>query len=237
MFPLTYLSQSPTTQIDVLKNINTLNTAAGLYTFNQTQGKGQYGNTWLMPDLLNIAYSFALKETAVHLPTNSFNFHTALVVRDFLANLTSEEVFIKWPNDIIIHRKKISGMLIEKVKHEDAMYYVFGVGINVLQENFTDLSKAGSLLTQTSKRFDLHSVAESLHEKVSKEFTKQNFSHDLVKAYNDVLFCKGSVALFAKNGIRQNGIIQEVDSDGFLWIDLEQDGVQRFFHKEIEMLY
>jgi BirA family biotin operon repressor/biotin-[acetyl-CoA-carboxylase] ligase len=37
--------------------------------------------------------------------------------------------------------------------------------------------------------------------------------------------------------MRQNGIIKSADRDGFLWIDLENEGLKKFFHKDIEMLY
>ncbi|WP_449399840.1 hypothetical protein [Chryseobacterium wanjuense] len=45
-----------------------------------------------------------------------FNYYTAIVIRDYLANLTENNVKIKWPNDIILKNKKIVGILIEKKK-------------------------------------------------------------------------------------------------------------------------
>ncbi len=45
------------------------------------------------------------------------------------------------------------------------------------------------------------------------------------------------VSVFEKNEVRQNGIIQNVDENGYIWIDLENEGLQKFFHKEIELLY
>ena len=37
--------------------------------------------------------------------------------------------------------------------------------------------------------------------------------------------------------MRQNGIIRNADENGFLWVDLEKDGLKKFYHKEIELLY
>jgi len=45
------------------------------------------------------------------------------------------------------------------------------------------------------------------------------------------------VSVFEIDQIRQNGIIKEVDDAGFLVVDLEKDGLKKFFHKEIELLY
>ena len=43
--------------------------------------------------------------------------------------------------------------------------------------------------------------------------------------------------MFQIKEVRQNGIIKQVDEMGFLWVDLEKDGLKKFYHKEIEVLY
>ena len=45
------------------------------------------------------------------------------------------------------------------------------------------------------------------------------------------------VSVFEIKGIRQNGIIRNVDEEGFLWVELENQGLQKFYNKEIELLY
>ena len=45
------------------------------------------------------------------------------------------------------------------------------------------------------------------------------------------------VSVFEIGKIRQNGIIKNVDEQGYLWIDLENEGLKRFYHKEIKLLY
>lgn len=236
MFPLLYQAKSTSTNDDVLEYVNTLIDGAALYTFHQTQGRGQYGNSWKSSTNENVAYSLAIKEKLIHNSNSLFNFHTALILRDFIANLTNEEVFVKWPNDIIIHRKKVSGLLIEKKKNETDFYFVIGIGINVLQSVFDDLSKAGSILTQTSKAYDLHEFTQAFHQYLTAHLVADT-AFPILEQYNQHLFKKGSVALFSKDNQRQNGIIQYADENGFLWIELEKDGLQKFFHKEIEMLY
>ena len=72
-----------------------------------------------------------------------------------LPKKTETKVEVKWPNDIIIHHKKVSGMLIEKKKIGNNVYFIVGIGLNILQRNFQNLPKAGSILTQTKKEFDL----------------------------------------------------------------------------------
>lgn len=233
---LIYLSSCASTQDEIMKFINNRDfseTALGIYTFDQFQGRGQYGNRWEILPNQNLAYSFALNTKNILVRDNDLNFYTALLLRDFLANLTETKVFIKWPNDLILHEKKICGMLFER----KGDYFIGGIGINILQESFEEISKAGSLLTQTSKSFDLKNLAENLHHYLHQNLLKLPANDDLLNQYNVHLFRREKISVFEKDQIRQNGIIKQVDKDGFLWIELEHEGLQKFFHKEIQLLY
>ncbi len=208
-----------------------------LYTLNQTAGRGQYGNSWQMAQNLNLAFSIAVPSKYFNDYNHFVNFRTALLLRDFIAKMTAAQVEIKWPNDLIIRNKKIAGLLSEKIKVNSDEYYIIGIGLNVLQEEFPGLSKAGSLLTQTNKKLDPHKVANSLYDELNKSLRRDFAVSDLLKDLNLNLFRKDVISVFECNAARQNGIIREVDADGFLWVDLENDGLQKFFHKEIELLY
>lgn len=235
--PLLYLSECASTNNMILDYTVGDPSEFGLYTFNQNRGKGQYGNIWLCAPNLNLAYSLLFPAELINYSESIFNFHTALILRDFVANLTHEEVKIKWPNDIIIKSKKISGILIEKAKINSVSCYIIGIGLNVLQEDFSGLPSAGSLMTQTGKAFDLHTLAENLHETLLEHFNKPFSEEQVLQLYNEHLFRKDQVSVFQIKNVRQNGIIKGVTSDGFLELELEDLGLKRFFHKEIELLY
>lgn len=185
----------------------------------------------------NIALSLAIDASVVKTPPGLLNYHTANVLRKFIANLTKTETKIKWPNDIILSKKKVSGILIETHKTESHRYFIIGIGLNVLQEDFGGLGKAGSLLTQTGKGFDLKKTAEDLFCFLSEEIVKQRSEEEILEDFNENLFRKNEVSVFELNGTRQNGIIKYADAEGFLWIDIEHSGLKRFFHKEISHLY
>lgn len=140
-------------------------------------------------------------------------------------------------NDLIVGNKKISGILIEKKNIDGKPYFIIGIGVNVLQQDFENLPKAGSLLTQTGVHFDLVEFADQLHQYLVDHLTKEKTDTEILEQVNDHLFRMNVVSVFEVEGIRQNGIIRDVDEDGFLWVELENGGLQKFFHKEIEMLY
>ena len=236
MNSLIYFNNCASTQdelIDFLNQHYLSEDFLAVYTFNQTKGRGQYGNSWENLPEKNLAYSFALKTKNINVSNTCFNFYTAILVRDFIANLTKTEVKIKWPNDLILKNKKICGMLFEKNKN----YFVVGIGINILQENFKNLPKAGSILSQTGLSFELKAFTESLHQYLFEHLVQKEIPNNILELYQLHLYRKNEVSVFEKNEVRQNGIIKNVDETGHIWIDLENEGLQKFFHKEIELLY
>ena len=236
MNSLIYFNNCASTQdelIDFLNQHYLSEDFLAVYTFNQTKGRGQYGNSWENLPEENLAYSFALKTKNINISDTCFNFYTAILVRDFIANLTKTEAKIKWPNDLILKNKKICGMLFEKNKN----YFVVGIGINILQENFKNLPKAGSILSQTGLSFELKAFTESLHQYLFEHLVQKEIPNNILELYHLHLYRKNEVSVFEKNEVRQNGIIKNVDENGYIWIDLENEGLQKFFHKEIELLY
>lgn len=208
----------------------------GLYTFNQTKGRGQYGNTWISKPEENVAYTLAVKTKNITLTDFMFNYYTATAIRNYIANLTEKDVKIKWPNDLILKNKKITGILIEKKKINGETYFIIGAGINILQERFDDISNAGSIYTQTGKKFELKNFTQNLHEFLAAKFAHVNSEMNILEDFNLNLFLKDEISVFEIDGRQQNGIIRKADEKGEIWIEFE-DGLHSFYHKEIKLLY
>lgn len=238
MINLFYIPECASTQDEIEKYLSQdLIKFLAVHTFNQTNGKGQYGKHWELQKNLNLAYSVAIPLDQIKVPTHLLNFHTAQIVADFVATLTNMPVQIKWPNDIILSNKKIAGILIEKKIISNQGYYIIGIGLNVSQLNFENLPQAGSLLTQTAINYDLKLVASTLHQYLQTHLVKGDSPDLILNKLNERLFRKDQISVFQIGDERQNGIIRSVDSEGYIWIDLENDGLKRFFHKEIAMFY
>ncbi|MCX8533554.1 biotin--[acetyl-CoA-carboxylase] ligase [Chryseobacterium luquanense] len=209
----------------------------GLFTFNQTKGRGQYGNIWTSTAEQNLAYTLAVKTSCIQHSDFLFNYYTAIIIQDFFANLTEKIVKIKWPNDIIVQNKKVVGILIEKKKINQENYFIIGTGINILQEKFDQISNAGSLLTQTGERFNLNKIAENLHSFLIEKLNNIPSDGEILDQFNSNLFRKDEISVFELNEKRQNGIIKNADENGNIWIELEESGLKSFYHKEIKLLY
>lgn len=235
---LVFLEECSSTNDEISEHFALKNSGHfAIYTFNQTKGRGQYGNLWESPKNQNLAYSIAIPSDKFIIRNDLLNFHTAIILADFLAIMTKTIVKIKWPNDIIIKNKKVSGILIEKKNINAVPYFIIGIGLNILQKDFTHLPKAGSLLTQTGVEFTLHEFTKTLNNYLLENLNQEISEENILEKLNQMLFKKDEISVFEIKKTRQNGIIQKVDENGFLWVDLENDGLQKFYHKEIEMLY
>jgi BirA family biotin operon repressor/biotin-[acetyl-CoA-carboxylase] ligase len=237
MSQLFYLKECPSTNDEISKFLLYENSDfMTLYTFNQTRGRGQYGNTWSSTAEKNLAYTLAVKTQNFTLSDFMFNYYTAIIIRDYLANLTENKVKIKWPNDIILKNKKIAGILIEKKKINQNNYFIIGCGINVLQEEFDEISNAGSLFTQTGEEFKLDEFTLNLNEFLVEKLKNIPSEEEIMDLFNSSLFRKDEISVFEVNKTRQNGIIRRADKNGELLIEFE-DGLHSFYHKEIKLLY
>ncbi|KAA0126862.1 biotin--[acetyl-CoA-carboxylase] ligase [Chryseobacterium sp. SN22] len=238
MSQLFYVNECSSTNDEISKFLLYENSDfIAVYTFNQTKGRGQYGNTWSSTAEKNLAYTLAVKAENFTVSDFMFNYYTAIVISDFLANLAENPVKIKWPNDIVLKNKKIVGILIEKKKINHHNYFIIGAGFNILQETFGEISNASSLLTLTGKSFDLHEFALQLDIFLAEKLKSLPSGEEIRKLFNRKLFRKDEISVFEKDKKRQNGIIRQADEKGELWIELEDEGLQSFFHKEIKLLY
>jgi BirA family transcriptional regulator, biotin operon repressor / biotin---[acetyl-CoA-carboxylase] ligase len=123
----------------------------------QTAGRGRFGHTWEAPPGAAILSSILLKP-----PPDAKLPQLALVagvaVADALEDLTGLSVQIKWPNDVMLRRLKVSGILAET--RDGAV--VLGIGVNVNQTPDQLPPRAGSLLTTTGREWDRAVVLDAV---------------------------------------------------------------------------
>ena len=107
-------------------NLNTL-----LMAYTQTTGRGRNNRTWVS-NLGNLFLSIKLNTLKISNPL-ILNYITGIVVYDtikfFLEKNTN--LYIKWPNDLLINKKKIAGILIDSISRGNKICELYvGIGIN-----------------------------------------------------------------------------------------------------------
>ncbi len=97
----------------------------------QLAGRGRRGRKWVSPFGENLYYSVALPITGGARQLEGLSLVVGLAVHHALRAMGVEGM-LKWPNDILVHEKKIAGILLELVGDPaDLCRVVIGIGINV----------------------------------------------------------------------------------------------------------
>ncbi|MCY4094180.1 MAG: biotin--[acetyl-CoA-carboxylase] ligase [Gammaproteobacteria bacterium] len=97
----------------------------------QTSGRGRRGRQWISPFAKNVALSVGIAVDRSTAEIGGVSLAIGLVVAQVLDDLQIEDVGLKWPNDILIDKRKVGGILIELADAQRPASLVVGVGINV----------------------------------------------------------------------------------------------------------
>jgi BirA family biotin operon repressor/biotin-[acetyl-CoA-carboxylase] ligase len=100
-------------------------------TEEQTRGRGRFDRDWVSTPGLDLTFSVVLRPSAERL--RQVNMAATMAVQDAANALTGRTATIKWPNDVLVSGRKLSGILIEGVMSPSGglEFAVIGVGLNV----------------------------------------------------------------------------------------------------------
>jgi BirA family biotin operon repressor/biotin-[acetyl-CoA-carboxylase] ligase len=131
----------------------------------QKQGRGRMGRTWLSQSEIGIYLSLILRPNFVPMKAPSITFMSAIAVVEALERSLGIKATIKWPNDVMIGRKKVSGILTElKAEMECIHYVIVGIGINVNNTKFPEAfqDKVTSLSLELKENVSRVKVVQAL---------------------------------------------------------------------------
>lgn len=98
----------------------------------QTAGRGRRGRKWVSPFGENIYYSLALRIDGGMRQLEGLSLLIGLAVLKTLREMGVQGAGLKWPNDVLVGRRKIAGILLELVGDPaDVCHVIIGIGINV----------------------------------------------------------------------------------------------------------
>ena len=119
----------------------------------QTGGRGRRGRAWESQKGVSIYMSLVLKPEIEPNHASMLTLIAAMAVAGGIEKTTGLECKIKWPNDIVVHGKKVCGILTEMSTQMDYInYIVIGIGINVQNEAFPGGNRRGCNLTSDRER-------------------------------------------------------------------------------------
>jgi BirA family biotin operon repressor/biotin-[acetyl-CoA-carboxylase] ligase len=196
-------------------------------TFEQTQGKGQLGNTWQAQAGKNLTLSLIIYPKNLS-PLNHYMLSevTALAVSDLLL-VFGVDNYIKWPNDIMTPEGKICGILIENTIAGDSIAHsIIGLGLNVNQTDFGDQLRATSMVNILGEETELENLLTLFCNMFDKWYlmltaNKHEYIHN---TYLLRLLNFGKFAPYVYKGEKIEARIINVEKNGMLILE-KTDGL------------
>lgn len=197
----------------------------------QSAGRGRRGRSWDSPAGSGIWMSFLIKPDIRPEHAPMITLLAAMACASAVRDVTGLEAMIKWPNDIVIGGRKITGILTEmSTEMETISYIVVGIGINANMTEFPeDIRKTAT------------SLAIECKEPVSRSLIVASFGHyfeqyyeifindlnmsSLKDIYESMLVNKGAeVAIIGKSGtIRRRAV--GINDEGELLVEDDEHNI------------
>lgn len=189
----------------------------------QSEGRGQRDNVWQSNPSENITLSIILYPNIKTEQYFLLNEIISIGIRDALVNYLPEaNVEIKWPNDILVNKKKIAGILIENnIFNGVIVSSVIGIGVNVNQITFRKSIVATSLKLILQKEVSIEKLIESLFSSIE---------HAYLLGKRNVAFIKSTYCQFLY-GYRNQIEVKHVETDMTLKGQIDaigEDGILDF---------
>ncbi|AIS10736.1 BirA family transcriptional regulator, biotin operon repressor / biotin-[acetyl-CoA-carboxylase] ligase [Pseudomonas chlororaphis] len=197
----------------------------------QTAGRGRRGRKWVSPFAENVYYSLVLRIDGGMRQLEGLSLVVGLAVMQTLREFGIAGAGLKWPNDVLVGRKKIAGILLELVGDPaDVCHVVLGVGINVNMQKTDEVDQQWtSMRLESGKQVDRNQLAARLSMMLKAYLERhqaQGFSSIQEEWEHNHLWQGNAVSLIA--GVNKiDGVVMGIDQQGAL--RLEVDGVEKVY--------
>lgn len=193
----------------------------------QRSGKGRLGREWFSPVRKNLYMSVILRPSIAPAHVYPITFLSCLAVDEALTTLTGIRPTLKWPNDVLIGRKKVCGTLLELSTEPDMVRFVIvGIGLNInmteSEMNEEIRAKATSLLIETRKRFERAQVCGILLTNLEKYYRlfQREGAERICSVWEERADIKGKFLEITQFGESYKGFSEGIDRDGAMLLNV-----------------
>ena len=203
----------------------------------QTAGRGRIQRAWLTPKGNSIAMSVILYPSKSELPY--LIMLASLAVAKSIKSVTGLSPQIKWPNDVLINGRKVSGILIENgMKGSEVAYAIIGIGVNV-NLSLADVPEIRNIATSLSDEVG-HSVSrvvvvQEILTEMEKMYLSFKGENRVFDEWRDNLVTLGKKVKATATDAIYEGIAESVSRDGSLTIRMTDGKTARVIAGDVTL--
>lgn len=204
----------------------------------QTAGRGRFKRKWVSPPGQNILASFCFFIEKHRKDMSNIPQVMALSAAHTLDEC-GFQCTLKWPNDVLISRKKVAGILAETTPLSDQLCFVAGIGVNVNMplEIAQQIDRpATSLLIESKQFFNVEDVLDKLqkHFVIDLEHFLEEGFYPFLEEYRHRISSDPSLPVrFDDNRTVWEGTFESINSDGSYNLKLKNGEIKTFLTGEI----
>jgi BirA family biotin operon repressor/biotin-[acetyl-CoA-carboxylase] ligase len=198
----------------------------------QLAGRGRLGRQWIVPCGTSLQMSILLRPDLDIRFAHRITQMAALAVAQTLTQEFALQPVLKWPNDVLLLGRKVSGILTEtSLRGEIPDYIILGIGVNgnYAMRDYPELVHTATTLQDVLGRtVDRGALERALLAELERQYARVRGGAILVDEYRAHLGMLGQpVRVTTANGIVE-GIAQEVADDGALVVVTATSTVRLF---------
>ena len=187
----------------------------------QTKGRGRLGRIWFSPKYKGIYLSLILRPKTSPEKAPILTLLAAVSICEAIKEVTDLVCEIKWPNDIMLHNKKLGGILTELNAEVDAVnFMVIGFGLNVNNDKKSLISGATSLKEQAKENISRLFILQEILRKIESNYLtlEKKGAGQIIEKWrqNNITLGRRVKAYYHKEHVE--GLAQDIDIDGGLII-------------------
>ena len=211
-------------------------------TDHQSAGRGRFGRRWHSPRGASLLCSVVIRQESPDWNGGQLALLTGIAVRDAVVRVTDVMPAIKWPNDLIVGKRKLGGVLVESDRSDGVTTFVIGIGLNCLQqdahlpETLTD--RATSLEIESHRPIDRTVVTIAVLSEMDRRL------HDDALRSAERLRAEwltraqplGGRVILQHGGTTFRGTMVDVDPAAALIVHLDEGGIRAFNAADTTMM-
>jgi BirA family transcriptional regulator, biotin operon repressor / biotin---[acetyl-CoA-carboxylase] ligase len=195
----------------------------------QKQGRGRLKRTWLSSQG-GLYFTIVIRPQIPPVLSSRVNFAASMILAQTLRNMFNINAMVKWPNDVLVDGRKISGILSEMEAEIDRVSFIsIGIGINVNNDPTPHEPMATSLKKILGKKVPRIEVLKVFLDRFEDALNDADFDNVVSewKRYTQTL--NRHVRIVTAHDVSE-GLAVDVDDNGALMLKLADGSVKKIIY-------
>jgi BirA family biotin operon repressor/biotin-[acetyl-CoA-carboxylase] ligase len=197
---------------------------------SQTRGRGRLGRGWLSPKYKGIYLSLILRPKILPAACPILTLMSAVSICEAIKEVVDLEAQIKWPNDVLIHNKKVAGILTEMNAEVDKVnFVVIGIGLNVNNDKKSLITQATSLREQQGVEISRIVLLQELLRRLENNYflLEDKGEVEIINKWRNFTLTLGTRVKVEYQHKHIEGQAIDIDSDGALLVRKDSGLIQK----------